>query len=152
MLSHAYDYIEDKYSKEEADRLFITNPKHILDNKELAIHVIEKEQKKKSKLLFPVIAAVLALGILSLGMTNQFNSADARALIKAEANKSESLSHNCEDISEEESKDENLDTKNLQLEDESNLISADGNEKLESSQDISKSRKQNRKQSLFYTI
>lgn len=33
---------------------------------------------------------------------------------------------------------ENLDTKNLQSEDESNLISAYGNEKLESSQDISK--------------
>jgi len=138
VLSHAYDYIEDKYSKEEADRLFITNPKHILDNKELAIHVIEKEQKKKNKLLFPVIAAVLALGILSLGMTNHFNSADARALIKAEANKSESLSHNSEDISEEESKDEKLEAKNLQSEDESNLISAYGNEKLESSQDISK--------------
>ena len=85
-------------------------------------------------------------------MTNQFSSADARALIKAEANKSESLSHNSEDVSEQESKNENLDTKNLQSEDESNLISAYGNEKLESSQDISKSRKQNRKQSLFYTI
>ena len=85
-------------------------------------------------------------------MTNQFNSADARALIKAEANKSESLSHNGEDISEEESKNENLDTKNLQSEDETSLISADGNETSESGQDISKSRKQNRKQSLFYTI
>ena len=138
VLSHAYDYIEDKYSKEEADRLFVTNPKHILDNKELAIHVIEKEQKKKNKLLFPVIAAVLALGILSLGMTNQFNSADARELIKAEENKSESLSHNSEDILEQESKDENLDTKNLQSEDETSLISADVNETSESSQDISK--------------
>ena len=138
VLSHAYDYIVDKYSKEEADRLFITNPKHILDNKELAIHVIEKEQKKKNKLLFPVIAAVLALGILSLGMTNQFNSADARELIKAEENKSESLSHNSEDILEQESKDENLDTKNLQSEDETSLISADGNKTSESGQDISK--------------
>ena len=138
VLSHAYDYIVDKYSKEEADRLFVTNPKHILDNKELTIHVIEKERKKKSKLLFPVIAAVLALGILSLGMTNQFSSADARALIKAEANKSESLSHNSEDISEEESKNENLDTKNLQSEDETSLRSADGNKTSESGQDISK--------------
>lgn len=138
VLSHAYDYIEDKYSKEEADILFVTNPKHILDNKELAIHVIEKDQKKKNKLLFPVIAAVLALGILSLGMTNQFSSADARALIKTEANKSESLSHNSEDILEQESKDENLDTKNLQSEDETSLISADGNKTSESGQDISK--------------
>jgi hypothetical protein len=71
-------------------------------------------------------------------MTNQFNSADARALIKAEANKSESLSHNGEDISEEESKNENLDTKNLQSEDETSLISADGNKTSESGQDISK--------------
>ena len=138
VLSHAYDDIEDKYSKEEADRLFITNPKHILDNKELAINVIEKEQKNKSKLLFPVIAAVLALGILSLGMTNQFNSADARALIKAEANKSESLSHNSEDISAEESKDENLEAKNLQSEDETSLRSADVSKTSESGQDISK--------------
>ena len=71
-------------------------------------------------------------------MTNQFNSADARALIKAEANKSESLSHNSEDISAEESKDENLEAKNLQSEDETSLISADGNKTSESSQDISK--------------
>ena len=46
-LSDAYTYIERKYGKENANRLFVDNPLHIIRNEEVEDMVIEKKKKKR---------------------------------------------------------------------------------------------------------